>query len=1001
MTISNYLQYNNPIRIIWRAGTVEDPYVDISESWRIINDKIVLTEIPDEFYRVRITNYIEVLDKNKILSSNEFRVNYQNSIIEFNPTEENKTVQVIYKGRGQILYPASRIYTNNDNPNIIQTLQDIVDTHRDVIDTEAQLQQIKNDADIATNNAQAVADNTKHLGDYNSTTTYVENNIVSYNGSSYINILTCTNILPTNATYWKLIAEKGEQGIQGIQGEQGIQGVQGEKGLNWRGGYISTTSYVIDDAITFQGSSYICISPSVNNQPNISPSYWDVLAEKGQDGLGSGDMNKSVYDTDGDGVVDLAEDSLKLGGQSPEYYAPQSDVDNKIGILTNLQTTEKTNLVGAINEINTELNLPEYSSLLIQNSSIFSTGTGKLADGTDVTTPLKVVEGQISDIGVKGRTVSNIVKNGNFANGTTDWLAYNSTNTATNNTLSNTGNGTANNPYSYQSMNLILEHKYYVIAKVRVTNSSSSQIYMQLGGTTVSQLSPTINQWYTLKGVITYTSGLNGIMLRHIYADVTTANGKVMEVQEVMAIDLTAIGETETDVNKLAQKYPYITGTKSTVNSKVVSRSKNKFDGELVRNESYSGTTGAIAVVSGYSRNKNRYIKLPNDTTKVIVSNNFSPIRSIIYWYDINKTFLSTTDITSQNAEHIKPTNAVFYNFSIATIDSAFIIWNSMNFITTYEPYKDSPTEINWTDGEGRSLPNGINDEIKDGKEYKRTNKYTLQSSNITSLDTTSFSNFDLVVFRLPTTDYYDSNGMQSDAILIPNFSALMSPLTDTIDNINKVAWGDYFISLPDGFLIVAKGTYATLTDAQTKLAGTSVIYQLANEVVKDAIGLVPITAFKDGDMYIEPQIEGTETTVPTFEYKVPLNRAGQIDSMQSSLTFISGDYASKNQEGWIEPVLLNGWVNYGGSNENVGYYKDEFGIVHLKGTIKGGTSTAWTALFNLPTGYRPFLQRRFSVDGNNAYAMISITASTGAVNIVVGNSTQLSLDGISFKAEK
>ena len=35
---------------------------------------------------------------------------------------------------------------------------------------------------------------------------------------------------------------------------------------------------------------------------------------------GAGDMTKSVYDTDGDGVVDQAEDAQLLGGNAPEYF---------------------------------------------------------------------------------------------------------------------------------------------------------------------------------------------------------------------------------------------------------------------------------------------------------------------------------------------------------------------------------------------------------------------------------------------------------------------------------------------------------------------------------------------------------------------------------------------------------------------------------------------------------------------------------------------------------
>lgn len=51
--------------------------------------------------------------------------------------------------------------------------------------------------------------------DYNPLTPYVVGNKVSHNGSSYVCILDSLGNLPTNTTYWLLIAKKGDQGIQG------------------------------------------------------------------------------------------------------------------------------------------------------------------------------------------------------------------------------------------------------------------------------------------------------------------------------------------------------------------------------------------------------------------------------------------------------------------------------------------------------------------------------------------------------------------------------------------------------------------------------------------------------------------------------------------------------------------------------------------------------------------------------------------------------------------
>ena len=60
--------------------------------------------------------------------------------------------------------------------------------------------------------------------------------------------------------------------------------------------------------------------------------------------------------------------------------------------------------------------------------------------------------------------------------------------------------------------------------------------------------------------------------------------------------------------------------------------------------------------------------------------------------------------------------------------------------------------------------------------------------------------------------------------------------------------------------------------------------------------------------------------------------------------------------EAFIAPTLLNSWVNFDVAiNNSAGYYKDAFGIVHLRGLVK--TGTVGLAIFALPVGYRPVKQ--------------------------------------------
>jgi hypothetical protein len=63
-------------------------------------------------------------------------------------------------------------------------------------------------------------------------------------------------------------------------------------------------------------------------------------------------------------------------------------------------------------------------------------------------------------------------------------------------------------------------------------------------------------------------------------------------------------------------------------------------------------------------------------------------------------------------------------------------------------------------------------------------------------------------------------------------------------------------------------------------------------------------------------------------------------------------------------------WHNYGGGFATAGFYKDQLGIVHLKGLVAGPLTDATTPvvkpLFRLPTAYRPAHPRVFPIVGRN-----------------------------------
>lgn len=101
----------------------------------------------------------------------------------------------------------------------------------------------------------------------------------------------------------------------------------------------------------------------------------------------------------------------------------------------------------------------------------------------------------------------------------------------------------------------------------------------------------------------------------------------------------------------------------------------------------------------------------------------------------------------------------------------------------------------------------------------------------------------------------------------------------------------------------------------------------------------------------------------------------------------------------WNAPTLTGGWVQFPGFNP-VGYIKDPYGIVRLRGLVKDGAVYS-SFIFTLPAGFRPPNPHIFTVHaGQNGEARLDVDTH-GAVYIIAytggGNNGFVSLDGITF----
>lgn len=99
--------------------------------------------------------------------------------------------------------------------------------------------------------------------------------------------------------------------------------------------------------------------------------------------------------------------------------------------------------------------------------------------------------------------------------------------------------------------------------------------------------------------------------------------------------------------------------------------------------------------------------------------------------------------------------------------------------------------------------------------------------------------------------------------------------------------------------------------------------------------------------------------------------------------------------ENWNSPTYTNSWIDYGGTFAPGAYYKDSFGVVHLRGLIKNGSTGL--AAFTLPLGYRPSSEELFTSVTNLGVGSINITTSGQVIPSSLGNG-YVTLSGISFR---
>lgn len=190
-----------------------------------------------------------------------------------------------------------------------------------------------------------------------------------------------------------------------------------------------------------------------------------------------------------------------------------------------------------------------------------------------VSLPKNSANGQAS-VGLKGLTVTNLVQNGNFANGTTGWTSGDSAYTLSSN--NNELVATVNNLLDYadirRSVNIVVSKKYYCVFWIKPQYSNAT--YVRLGGVTAPSVTPIAGMWNRISAIITPVDN-SRLCCRHL-THTNYAKGDEVYFADVMVIELpdSFDGDLETcdkifanwfDGTKSVQGACRVRGTESTL----------------------------------------------------------------------------------------------------------------------------------------------------------------------------------------------------------------------------------------------------------------------------------------------------------------------------------------------------------------------------------------------------------------------------------------------------
>ncbi len=513
--------------------------------------------------------------------------------------------------------------------------------------------------------------------------------------------------------------------------------------------------------------------------------------------------------------------------------------------------------------------------------------------------PADVISGQVSEARFFGRTLVNLLSNVGNCESVSNFVASQGTavldpnnKTVGNNSILTTVNASNNMSLRTPLLNLDTSKYYIGLADIKNNNALNVCFRFWNGVENIGTSTYTGTSFATRYFKISPT---NFKTSQFIYFDVYGAVGQTGNVDAIRVYEITAEEYAKIDVDpewtgeKLAQKYPYVDGTKSTLPVKVKSVGKNLFDGKIELG--FIDIATGQPVVATRIRSKNFTRLNVGQSYKISspdITINYNELR--LFFYDSNFNFvtssISNTSFTA-NYPYVK------FGYTLTSDVNTKFQLEKGTTTTEYEPYKLSQAYIPEVGGS----VDGVRDEVRltpnGWEKVQGVSEYTiLNGSNVTQSVTRT-------------------NVQEIRFSVLPNAKAGTTSIDNLVDIMGKteIPWADtdtanavgkfYYGAEMYVRLFHPLGTFATLVDAKSyyNTNPLTLTYQLATPVVTKLPPQPPLRIFEGGTIYIEPVGDPAETTLPVVELTVPVGASNNFGIASRDYQAAVADWILSTQE--------------------------------------------------------------------------------------------------------